>query len=577
MKMRTMALLGALTMGLAGACDGAASDGEPGGSSTGGGGTAYEPGTGDDYSAGAMDASAGGGEWGAEGDYAMGGGGGGGGAAAGPSFDEGGLPLPPETPQTGGSFEPVGTNPFVMADHDPLSTFAVDVDTASYDIFRQYMGWGQLPPADSVRLEEFVNYFSYADEAPTYDDPVPFSISLEAAPGLVSPETTLVRVGIQGREQSPFEKKPASLVFLIDSSGSMSASNKLPLVKVILSEAVEVLEPTDTVAIVSYAGSTKVALTPTPASSGETIVAALDGLSAGGSTWGEGGINLAYQQAEAGFIEGGINHVILCTDGDFNVGTSGDADLVSLIEEKRKTGITLTVLGFGMDNLNDSMMEKLSNAGNGTYAVIANQDQAVSYAHDRLLSSIEHIAQDVKIQVVWNPAKVLAYRLLGYENRAIADVDFTNDKVDAGEIGAGHHVTALYEVIPVGGSVPEVEGAPEVEAGAAFDGAMDALEDELCRVKVRYKQPGATEEDPAAEVAMGLVADAVLGSLDDASADLRWAAGVAAFAEVLKQSPYAAPAKLDTIREALAGAQGLDVDRNELVSLFDQARGVLGM
>lgn len=551
MKTYTMALVGVLTFGLlGGGCDGGSESATAGG---GGAGGDWDPESEEYFGTGADASSMGGGA-------SMG---------QGMDYDE-------EVPESSGSFEPVGTNPYVMADHDPLSTFAIDVDTASYDIFRQYIGLGQLPPAASVRLEEFVNYFTYADPAPSHEDSVPFSISVEAAPGLVAPETTLVRFGIAGREHSPFAKKPTSIVFLVDSSGSMNEPNKLPLVKVVLSEALDVLDPTDTVAIVSYAGSTNVALTPTPVSAGGAILAALDGLSANGSTWGEGGIQLAYQQAEAGFIEGGINHVILCTDGDFNVGISGTGELVELIEEKRKTGITLTVLGFGMNNLNDAMMEKLSNAGNGTYAVIGNHDQAVSYAHERLLSSIEHIAQDVKIQVVWNPAKVLAYRLLGYENRAIADADFTNDKVDAGEIGAGHHVTALYEVIPVGGAVPQVEGAPAVEGGVAFDGVSEVEEGELCRVKVRYKKPGATEEDPAAEVAQGLMADAVLDSLDAASMDLRWAAGVAAFAEVLKESPYAVPAKLDAVREALAGAQGVDVDRSELVSLFDEAVALLG-
>lgn len=572
MRIRTAALIGAMFIGVAGVgCDNGASD-SGASSSTDSGGTSYEydPGS----QAGGADAASGefGGEWygGASADTT-----GGGAGIAGPGMDGAEPELPPEAPDTGGSFEPVGTNPFVMTDHDPLSTFAVDVDTASYDIFRQYMGWNQLPPAASVRLEEFVNFFKYAYEAPSFDDPTPFAIHLEAAPGLATPETTLVRIGIKGRDAAPFEKKPANLVFLVDTSGSMSQSNKLPLVKLILTEALDVLDPTDKVAIVTYAGSTKVALTSTPVSNTAAIQSGLDAMAAGGSTWGEGGINLAYEQAELGFVEGGINHVILCTDGDFNVGLSGDQGLVDLITEKRKSGITLTVLGFGMDNLNDSMMEKLSNAGNGSYSVIANEDQAISYAHDRLLSALEMIAQDVKIQVVWNPSRVLAYRLLGYENRAIADVDFTNDKVDAGEIGAGHTVTALYEIIPAGGAIPEAEGAPEIEAGAAYDGELDVDADEVCRVKLRYKQPGASEEDPAAEVAVGLSPHDVLDDLAAASADLRWAAGVAAFAELLKGSPYARADRAPQIRAALEESQGLDVDRNELFGFFDGAIALL--
>jgi len=466
------------------------------------------------------------------------------------------------------------TNPFVVAAHDPQSTFAADVDTASYDIFRQRVQLGMLPPADMVRLEEFVNYFHYDYPAPTAEDEAPFSISLAAAPSPFR-DTLLLRVGIQGRQPPPQEDKPVNLVFLVDTSGSMSSSNKLDLVKVVLRETLLVLDPDDTVAIVTYAGSTRVALEATPVSEAATIRGVIDGLQSGGSTYGEGGIQLAYEQAQDAYREGGINHVLLCTDGDFNVGVSSTQGLVALIEEERRTGITLTVLGFGWNNLNDGMMEAISNAGNGVYAVIATTDQAIDYVNDRLLSTLVFIAKDMKIQVEFNPARVFAYRLLGYENRAIADVDFTNDRVDAGEVGAGHQVTALYDVVLTGAAIPEVPGAPAVEDGPGSDVALEVAEDELALVKVRYKDVDATEDEPAYQVAEGLVAGEVAALLADTDGDLQWAAAIAAFAEILKHSPYGSADQLPAIGEIVSGSAGADADRLEFVSLFEAARGLL--
>ena len=338
---------------------------------------------------------------------------------------------------------PVGTNPFTVTAFDPLSTFAADVDTASYDIFRRILAEGALPSADWVRLEEFVNYFEYGYPAPAHDAEVPFSISLAAAPNLLDRDTVVLHVGIQGKAAPPFEKRPANLVFLVDVSGSMGGADKLPLVRELLRLTLDELDPTDTISIVTYASDTGVRLSPTPVSDRATIEDVIYDLTAGGSTAGGAGINLAYEQAEAAFLEGGINHVLLCTDGDFNVGISNTADLVALIEEKRETGITFTALGFGLDNLNDGMMEAITNAGNGVYGVITDSDQAARYVHERLLQGMTYIAKDMKLQIEFNPNEVYAYRLLGYENRAIADELFRDDTVDAGEVGAGHRVTAL--------------------------------------------------------------------------------------------------------------------------------------
>jgi Ca-activated chloride channel family protein len=469
-----------------------------------------------------------------------------------------------------------GTNPFVLTAYDPLSTFGADTDTASYDMFRSDIDGGALPDPASVRLEEFVNYFDYAYPAPADDAPDPFAIHLAAAPSLYDTGTLLFRVGIQGRK-APAERGPANLVFLIDVSGSMSAANKLPLAKVMLDEALDVLEPTDRVSIVTYAGATAVRLEPTLVSNKSAISAVIDGLAAGGSTAGASGIDLAYAQAEANFVDGGINHVVMCTDGDFNVGASSDTALLALITEKRQSGITLTTLGFGTGNLNDSMMEKVSDAGNGMYSVITDQDQAVKYAHDRLLSTMIHIASAMKIQVEFNAQRVLAYRLLGYEDRAIADDQFRNDSVDGGEVGAGHRVTALYEIVPAGGAVPAPDGAPGLEDGAAYDGPVEVEDGDLALVKVRYKQPGAVGSDPATEVSTSLAVADAGGSYRDLDADFRWAVGVATFAEILKQSPYASTSELPAIADIIAAdpdtASG---DKSEFAALFAKAEVLLG-
>ncbi|MDX2050883.1 MAG: von Willebrand factor type A domain-containing protein [Polyangiaceae bacterium] len=435
---------------------------------------------------------------------------------------------------------------------------------------------GSLPQKESVRLEEYVNSFKYGYVAPATDSAVPFSVSVAAAPNLFERGTVLMRVGIQGKNPPPESKKPANIVFLVDTSGSMQSADKLPLVQQVLSETVGILAPTDTISVVSYAGDTSVRLGPTPVSQAQAITNTINGLTSAGSTAGAAGIDLAYQQAQAGFIPGGINHVVLCTDGDFNVGPFSTAELVKLIEEKRKTGVTLTVLGFGVGNLNDALMESVSNAGNGIYGVISNPEQATSYVTQRMLSTLVHIAKDVKIQVEFNANAVFAYRLLGYENRAIADANFRNDIIDAGEIGAGHQVTALYELVLAGGMLPNVSGAPAAEDGAAHTGAAEVAASDLALIKLRYKQPGANETDPALEVNSSLAAAGVGASYLDLDSDFQWAAAISAYAEILKQSPYADKAALATI-ESIVMHQGMmgAPDKAEFARLFGTAKSLM--
>jgi Ca-activated chloride channel homolog len=463
-------------------------------------------------------------------------------------------------------------NPFVLVAKDPFSTFAADVDTASYDIFRRSMSTGTLPGATLVRTEEFVNYFDYDYPTPALTDPEPFTISLAATAHVIDSGTHLVRVGIQGAE--PTEKKPANLVFLVDVSGSMAAPNKLPLVQVVLREALSVLAPTDTVSVVSYAADTRVRLAPTPVSDRATIEGAINGLAAGGSTNGAAGIQLAYEQASAGFLQAGINHVFLCTDGDFNVGISNTEELVKFIEQKRESGVTLTALGFG-DRNNDVMMNRVSNAGNGIYSVIFEQDQAIAYAHQRLLSSMIHIAKDMKLQVEFNPARVRAYRLLGYETRSVADSQFRDDAIDGGEVGAGHRVTALYEIVLMGGELPAAAGQGSAGDEDGADLPREVQASELLRVKVRYKLPGAAADAAAHEVAAGLLPGALVTDPAMADADLRWAVAVASFAELLRGSPYLKNTVLPELRALLEPSQGDEPARREFLTLFDQATKLL--
>lgn len=461
-------------------------------------------------------------------------------------------------------------NPFVSAASDPLSTFASDVDTASYDLFRSVLqNEGRLLPVQSVRSEEFINSFQYDYPAPARDATHPFAIDIAASPDFLGTERTLLRVGVQALPLAEFEKKPANIAFLIDVSGSMQDELKLPLVKRLLIETLEVLNEDDRVAIVTYANGTGVALASSPASS-KTIPSVIDDLTAGGSTAGASGLDLAYEQVQAHFIEGGINHVILCTDGDFNVGPSSTAELVRAIELKRQTGITFTAVGFGTQP-NDQMLEAISNKGNGVYGIVGSQEQATTYAHERMLSSVQLVAKDLKIQVEFNPEHVYAYRLIGYEDRALTDEQFRDDAVDAGEVGAGHRVTALYDLalkqqdLPENATLTEGEGQGEQQVIAPSD---------LALVHVRYKHLDADVEDAAFETQQALAVSAIA----DPDLDLRWAGSVAAFAELLRGNPYVTGDMLDPIATNLAMvvAEKDDPAKREFIQLFEQARPMLG-
>ncbi|MEI8312400.1 MAG: VWA domain-containing protein, partial [Verrucomicrobiota bacterium] len=350
------------------------------------------------------------------------------------------------------AYDVVQENVFLDAKANPLSTFSIDVDTASYANVRRFLNSDQLPPAGAVRIEELINYFPYSYPQP--DAEVPFSVSVETARPPWAPEHELVRIGIKGRELEARNRPASNLVFLVDVSGSMQPENKLPLLKRSLRALVENLGDEDRVAVAVYAGSSGLVLPPTPGSDKRRIRAAIDQLGAGGSTNGAQGIRLAYETARENFLKEGNNRVILCTDGDFNVGTTSQSSLVKLIEKERASGVFLSVLGFGDGNLKDSTMEKLADKGNGNYAYIDSFSEGRKVLVEEMGGTLFTIAKDVKIQVEFNPARVAGYRLIGYENRLLAKEDFNNDKKDAGEIGAGHAVTALYEVVPAGKSLP---------------------------------------------------------------------------------------------------------------------------
>jgi Ca-activated chloride channel homolog len=473
---------------------------------------------------------------------------------------------PPVSPQASppvARSEQVTSNPFVLTESDPFSTFAADVDTASYDIFRRSLLLGALPLASEVRAEEYINYFHYDYPLPEPDSEVPFTISLAASAHVAGASTKVLRVGIQAAELA--EKGPTNLVFLVDISGSMVAPNKLPLVQRVLKEALTVLDPADTVSIVTYAGSTGVALAPTAVRERAKIEAVIARLESGGGTNGSSGIRLAYQQAKTAFLEDGINHVVLCTDGDFNLGVTDHDALVALIERERESGVTLTALGVGERN-NDAMMERVSNAGNGMYSVLYNEDQAIAYTHRRLLSTMLHVAKDVKLQVEFNPEHVHAYRLIGYEDRALADDQFRDDRVDAGEIGSGHQVTALFELALEPGDL-----APGVRPlrGELSDVERVLGEGELVRVSVRWKRPGAAASEEASELDTTLGVEAIARSVEELDPEAAWAMGVAALAESLRGSLYAPELDLAGLRAALEPLAS-NAERAELISLWPQ-------
>ena len=451
----------------------------------------------------------------------------------------------------------------------PLSTFSIDVDRASYSNVRRFITQGRRPPIDAVRIEEMINYFTY--DYPEARGDHPFTVSTEVGAAPWNPAHRLVRVGIQATRVDLEDLPPSNLVFLLDVSGSMQAPNKLPLLKRSLRLLVNELRPEDRVAVVVYAGAAGLVLESTPGSEKERILGAIEALEAGGSTAGGAGLKLAYDVAARSFVEGGNNRVILATDGDFNVGPSSDAEMTRLIEKRRDEGTFLTVLGFGMGNLKDSKMESIADHGNGNYAYIDSLLEARKVLVTEMGGTLLTIAKDVKIQVEFNPARVKAYRLIGYENRLLAAEDFNDDTKDAGELGAGHTVTALYEIVPPGVETPdrssidplryqEPESRPAAERGADSD--------ELMFVKLRYKRPDGDRSR--------LIEQAVRDRVTDASADMRFAASVAAFGMLLRDSEHCGDFTLRDVARLAKGAVGEDRRgyRSEFVHLVEQTSGL---
>ncbi len=451
-----------------------------------------------------------------------------------------------------------------VLDH-ALSTFSIDVDAASYSNVRRFINNGQLPQKDAVRIEEMINYFNYEYANPTGKDP--FSINTEVAKAPWNDKHLIAHIGLQGKKIE-LENLPASnIVFLLDVSGSMNAPNKLPLLKSAFKLLVNELRPQDKVSIVVYAGAAGVVLEPTDGNDKKKIMDALDQLQAGGSTAGGAGINLAYKIAKEQFVRGGNNRVVLATDGDFNVGASSNASMERLIEEKRKEGVFLTVLGFGMGNYKDSKMEILADKGNGNYAYIDNMKEAKKVLVNEFGGTMYTIAKDVKIQVEFNPAVVQAYRLIGYENRMLNDEDFNDDKKDAGELGSGHTVTALYEIIPVGVESEFVKNIDPLKY-QSNNSQVTSETDELLTVKFRYKEPGGNKSK--------LITQVVENEIVDSSNNLGWSMAVAGFGMLLRDSEYKGDLTFADVLEMSRSSKGADAFgyRSEFIELVDLARSM---
>ena len=451
------------------------------------------------------------------------------------------------------SYDHVEDNPFHRVADQPLSTFSIDVDTASYSNLRRMLNQGQLPPEGAIRIEEMVNYFGYDYAGPDESDKHPFTAHVDLTGCPWNDAHRLLRVGLKGRTISADDRPASNLVFLLDVSGSMGSSNKLPLVRRAMQLLVNQLGPDDRVAIVVYAGAAGVVLPSTTCDEKPTIIDSLEQLQAGGSTHGSAGIRLAYKVAQEHFIQGGANRVILCTDGDFNVGTTSESELVNLIQDKAKSGVFLTVLGFGMGNLQDGRLESLADKGNGSYGYIDNYSEARKMFVEQLTGTLVTIAKDVKIQIEFNPARVAGYRLIGYKNRLLAAEDFNDDTKDAGEIGAGHTVTAFYEIVPAGQPVPTGDVDPlkyqlPPEIVAEGPAASEAL-----TLKLRYKQPdGQTSQLMVEAVEDGQTPFA------DAPRDMRFAASVAGLGMLLRHSPHAGGLTFQQVIDIAEAATGDD-------------------
>ncbi|MFB2934129.1 von Willebrand factor type A domain-containing protein [Aerosakkonemataceae cyanobacterium BLCC-F154] len=473
------------------------------------------------------------------------------------------------TPNTE-QYNRIEDNQFVTVKNQPLSTFSIDVDTASYSNVRRFINEGQMPPKDAVRIEEMINYFTYDYPQPNGDRP--FTISTEISQTPWNPKHKLVQIGLQGKRIASENIPPSNLVFLIDVSGSMEDPNKLPLLQTSFRLLTNQLTAKDTVSIVVYAGNAGLVLPPTPGNQKNKIISAIYNLKAGGSTAGGEGIKLAYEIAKQNFLPSGNNRVILATDGDFNVGISSDGELVRLIEDYRNQGVFLTVLGFGMGNLKDAKMEQLADKGNGNYAYIDNLQEAKKVLITQMGGTIFTIAKDVKIQVEFNPAKVQAYRLIGYENRMLQAEDFNNDKKDAGELGAGHSVTALYEIIPVGVQ-SDVKLSP-VDSLRYQQNQVDSQayqNNELMLVKLRYKEP---KDTISKLITQPLIDENV--SFTNASNNLKFAAAVAEFGMILRDSEFKGTANLDQVLELARQSKDVDLAgyRAEFINLVEKTKSL---
>lgn len=445
--------------------------------------------------------------------------------------------------------------PFTSVDVDSFSTFSIDVDTASYSSARAAILEGRAPDSNAIRVEEFINYFRYDDPAPRAGDGRPFAVTVQTGAAPWEPRHRLVRIGMKARGMDLAQRRRANLVFLVDVSGSMQQPDKLPLVKRALGILTESLHPEDRVAVAVYASAEGLALDSTPLAAREAILQSLERLESGGSTNGGAGLRLAYAVAREHFVEGGVNRVILCTDGDFNVGVTGPGALEELIAEEAATGVELSVLGFGDSSRGDERMEALSNRGDGNYALIDSELEARKVLAEQVGGTLLTVASDVKIQVAWNPAQVAAFRLVGYENRRLEHRDFLDDEKDAGEIGAGHGVTALFEVVPRGAEagvdlpreIEALERAPDRELPEAYAG------DGLVEVRLRYKEPGSTSSTGFAVAGRDGGA-----TFDGAPVDLRFAAAVATFAQILRGAPEVSGVSADAVREWALLAKGDD-------------------
>jgi Ca-activated chloride channel family protein len=476
------------------------------------------------------------------------------------------------SPQHPGYWQPANTSKFpdakpnavVVTAEQPVSTFSIDVDTASYGYVRDALNDGVLPQADAVRVEEMVNYFDYSYPLPENRE-VPFRASVRVYPTPWNKDTQILHIGIKGFDIPKKERPPANLVFLIDSSGSMDEPKKLPLLKSAFHLLVDQLNAKDRVTIVTYAGAAGVVLAPTSGSDRAKILAALDQLEAGGSTAGGEGIRMAYQLAEANFMKGGVNRVLLATDGDFNVGITDPKALEDFVTRERSSGVYLTCLGFGVDNYNDAMMQKLAQAGNGNAAFIDTLNEGHKVFVDQIAGTLFTIANDVKIQVEFNPARVAEYRLIGYETRLLNRTDFNNDRVDAGDIGSGTTVTALYEITPVGSRAVMSDPLRYRKATTASKGG------EIAFLKMRYKLPGQT----VSKLVDRPITDAdVTTDFNALSPDMRFAASVVGTAQLLRHDPYIKDFDYLRARDIAVAARGDDRFgyRAEFVRLLDMAK-----